>query len=139
MTAPIPGEHGGRTAERETVAVVNVRFGEPYDVYIGRGVRSRGLPWSIWANPFKIGPDGDRDEVIEKYRQRLLKYPALLARIGDLRGKVLACWCAPPGGVTVNDPLICHGQVLAGLAAPLPVPHDGRDGATDAAGEEGQG
>lgn len=32
---------------------------EPYDVYIGRG--------SKWGNPFKIGPDGSRADVIAKY------------------------------------------------------------------------
>jgi hypothetical protein len=33
---------------------------EPYDVYIGRP--------SKWGNPFQIGRDGTRDEVIAKYR-----------------------------------------------------------------------
>ena len=34
--------------------------------------------------------------------------PDLLARLGELRGKALGCWCAP---------LACHGDVLAGAAA----------------------
>ena|SRR5215207_2478283 len=38
--------------------VVNIRH-EEYDVRIDR--RSR------WGNPFKIGPDGNREEVIEKH------------------------------------------------------------------------
>ena len=33
---------------------------ESNDVYIGRG--------SKWGNPYVIGKDGNRDEVIEKYR-----------------------------------------------------------------------
>ena len=33
-----------------------------------------------------------------------------------LRGKTLACWCAPPGGLGAADALVCHGQVLAALA-----------------------
>ena len=32
----------------------------PFDVYIGRP--------SKWGNPYSIGPDGTREEVIEKYR-----------------------------------------------------------------------
>ena len=35
-----------------------------HDVYIGRG--------SKWGNPFKIGEDGDRHEVIQKYRDYIL-------------------------------------------------------------------
>ena len=34
---------------------------EPYDIYIGRP--------SKWGNPFSIGKDGTREEVIEKYRE----------------------------------------------------------------------
>ena len=70
-----------------------------YDVYIGRP--------SPWGNPFKIGRDGDRSTVIQKYRTWLLTQPSLLARIPELRGKVLGCWCAP---------LPCHGDVLAQIA-----------------------
>lgn len=73
---------------------------EPYDVYIGRG---RG---SIWGNPFVIGRDGNRDEVIEKYRQYILSNPELLEQLESLRDKVLGCWCSP---------LACHGNVLAEL------------------------
>jgi hypothetical protein len=40
--------------------VVNLKR-EAYDVYIGRG--------SKWGNPFVIGPDGDRMEVLAKYRE----------------------------------------------------------------------
>ena len=42
--------------------VVNVRK-EGHDVYIGRG--------SMWGNPFRIGPDGTRIEVIKKYEKYL--------------------------------------------------------------------
>jgi hypothetical protein len=67
-------------------------------------------------NRYRVGMHGDRAEVIEKYRQHILNSPALLAAIPELRGKVLACWCAPPGGVAATDPLVCHGQILAALA-----------------------
>ena len=72
----------------------------PYDVYIGRP--------SIWGNPFKIGPDGSRSEVIAKYEAWLQGQPNLMqqARI-DLRGKVLGCWCKP---------FACHGDVLMRIA-----------------------
>jgi len=77
---------------------------KPYDVYIGRA--ARGLEGSIWANPFHIGKHGNREEVIAKYRQYILSRPDLLARLEELRGKTLGCWCAP---------LPCHGHVLIEL------------------------
>ena len=73
--------------------VVNKRK-EPFDVYIGRG--------SKWGNPFRIDEDGNRKEVIEKYRKRLLKSP-LLRNLHELDGKTLGCFCKPGA---------CHGDVL---------------------------
>jgi hypothetical protein len=71
---------------------------EPYDVYIGRG--------GPWGNPFVIGKDGDREEVIRKYREWLGTQPDLMDALPSLKGKVLGCWCAP---------LPCHGDVLREL------------------------
>jgi len=71
---------------------------DAYDVYIGRG--------SKWGNPFKIGIDGNREEVIEKYRQWILGEPRLLDSLCELEGKVLGCWCSPKP---------CHGDVLIEL------------------------
>ena len=80
---------------------------EKYDVYIGRAVPRSGLKASIWANPFVIGKDGTRSEVMEKYRTRLMANPELLRKLPELKGKVLGCWCAPEA---------CHGDTLAELA-----------------------
>jgi hypothetical protein len=88
-----------------TTTVANIRNGEEFDVYIGRGGDS------IWGNPFKIGRDGDRQEVIAKYRTYILRRPDLLAELPKLKGKRLGCWCAPR---------LCHGNVLAELADTLP-------------------
>lgn len=70
-----------------------------YDVYIGRP--------SKWGNPFEIGKDGNRKEVIEKYKQWFWTQPELVTSVHDLRGKVLGCWCKPKE---------CHGDFLAELA-----------------------
>lgn len=72
---------------------------EPYDVYIGRP--------SKWGNPFTIGKDGNRSEVIWKYEEWIMTQPQLLADLHELKGKVLGCWCSPSS---------CHGDVLARLA-----------------------
>lgn len=90
--------------------VVNVKTDE-YDVYIGRSNRRYKLPLSIWANPFKIGPDGTREEVIAKYREYVLAEPRLMAHLPELRGKRLGCWCKER-----DRDVPCHGDVLAELA-----------------------
>lgn len=54
---------------------------DKYDIYIGRP--------SIFSNPFVIGQDGNRKEVIEQYREWLLTKPSLLAKINSLNGKNL--------------------------------------------------
>ena len=80
---------------------------EPYDVYIGRAVPRAGLKASVWGNPFVIGKDGTREEVMEKYRAWLLSNTELLKRLPELKGKVPGCWCAPQ---------TCHGDILAEMA-----------------------
>lgn len=72
---------------------------EYYDVYIGRP--------SKYGNPFKIGKDGTREEVIEKYRDWLHRNPNLMREVKEeLKDKVLGCWCKPDA---------CHGDVLKEL------------------------
>lgn len=71
---------------------------EPYDIYIGRP--------SKWGNPFEIGCDGDRQQVIQKYTEWVVKQENLLGSIHELEGKVLGCWCRPKE---------CHGDVLIDL------------------------
>jgi len=90
-----------KTETRSRSWVINCRDKkEPYDVYIGRP--------SLWGNPFVIGPDGDRDDVIRKYKEYLKANPGLVEKAKEtLRGKVLGCWCAPEA---------CHGDVLAAIA-----------------------
>lgn len=74
---------------------------QPYDVYIGRP--------SKWGNPFVIGKDGTRDEVIQKYADWIKTQPELMAALPELKDKVLGCWCRP---------YKCHGDILTKLANP---------------------
>ena len=62
---------------------------------------------SKWGNRFVIGRDGSRDEVIAKYRAWIVRQPALMAALHELRGKDLVCWCAPER---------CHADLLIELA-----------------------
>lgn len=78
--------------------VVHIRR-EPADIFVGRP--------SQWANPYHVGVDGTRDQVVQKYREWVIRQPRLLRDLRGLRGKTLGCACAP---------LACHGDVLAALA-----------------------
>ena len=72
-------------------------------IYIGRP--------SKWGNPFSIGKDGTREEVIEKYENWVQTQPQLLEDIkNELCGKDLVCFCSP---------LKCHGDIIIKLANSL--------------------
>jgi hypothetical protein len=75
--------------------VVNIKK-DGCDIYVGRG--------SDWGNPFKFG---SRRENIDEFHRWLRNNPPLMARLPELRGKVLGCHCAPKD---------CHADVLAELA-----------------------
>lgn len=120
-------ENGG-TEDRERIeerraaliagqaVVVNLRRGEA-DEELVAWARERGLLVKVsrptrWGNPYTIGADGGRENVIAKYRDELLpNEPKLLARLPELKGKALGCWCWPRP---------CHADVLAELANALP-------------------
>ena len=95
--------------------VVNVKKVISSDdlVYIGRKCGTfRGSPL---GNPFKIGTDGSRDEVIEKYRVWLWKMikskdvrvcnelRLLVEKIRNGEKVLLGCWCKPSA---------CHGDIV---------------------------
>jgi hypothetical protein len=86
-----------KSVQAQPTRVVNIKE-EGYDVYIGRG--------SQWGNPFSIGKDGNRKEVITKYLDWIMGKPELLKQLVTLKGKRIGCWCKPKD---------CHGDVLVAL------------------------
>jgi hypothetical protein len=72
---------------------------QPHHVYIGRP--------SKWSNPFRIGRNGTRLQVIKQYERYLHQCPWLLTDLQELEGLMLGCWCAPHP---------CHGDLLVRLA-----------------------
>lgn len=78
------------------ITVVNRRdiYPLPGDVYIGRPGR--------FGNPFVIGKDGTREEVIDKFAFYLHEHPELVERLVRLKPKRLVCFCKPEA---------CHGDV----------------------------
>ena len=81
---------------------------EEFDVYVGRPCREHA--GSKWANPFYIGRDGTRAEVIAKYGSWIITQLDLVMALGELKDKRLGCWCHPKA---------CHGDVLANLVNAL--------------------
>ena len=79
----------------------------PDIVYIGRNMFMGGGGWklknSIFANPFRIGPNETREDVYKRY---IMQKPDLLKQRPELKEKTLACWCSPQA---------CHGDVLVQL------------------------
>ena len=91
---------------------------DPQNVYVGRrgivfvtnpdGSKQRFPPQdSPWHNPFKVGKDGTREEVVAKYRAYIIpRIERGELDLSILKGKNLGCWCAPE---------LCHGHVLLDL------------------------
>lgn len=78
--------------------VVNKKHSS-YDVFIGRP--------SKWGNPYRIGYDGTRDEVIAKYSrwlwEQIKSEKISIDDLLNLDGKRLGCYCKP---------LPCHGDIV---------------------------
>lgn len=70
--------------------------------YIGRGTK--------WGNPFELGRDGSRREVIAKHKQALMhgELQHLLDDLYELEGRILVCHCKPAA---------CHGDTYIELLA----------------------
>jgi hypothetical protein len=91
--------------------VIHVRDMRDGDVYIGHRNNRYGLPETIWANPHSRDKCS-QEEKVRRFEVYVMKWPDLLARVHELKGKRLACWCKPKKKV-------CHGDVLARLAEAL--------------------
>jgi hypothetical protein len=69
---------------------------EPFTIYIGRP--------SVFGNPFVIGRDGTREDVISKYEIYARQSKEIMSEIERLpEDAILACWCSPKP---------CHGDIL---------------------------
>ena len=88
----------------DLVRLLNGRESHSVAVRIDRRTR--------WGNPFRIGRDGGRAEVIELYRRdlwrRIRAGEIALEDLAALNSRTLLCHC---------HPLPCHGDVLARAAA----------------------
>jgi hypothetical protein len=86
------------------------------NIYIGRKgvvfIDNTRFPQnsSNFANPYKIGKDGTREEILFKYKKfivnKLENNKDLVIELLSLKDKKLGCWCCPE---------MCHGNVLLEL------------------------
>jgi len=84
-----------------SLKVLNKKF----DVLEGGVYVGRPTPF---GNPFEIGRDGTRAEVIKKYEEWITTNIGLRNKAKkELKGKSLICWCAP---------LPCHADILLKIA-----------------------
>ncbi|PSB00487.1 DUF4326 domain-containing protein [Merismopedia glauca] len=88
-------------------------------IYIGRANRYHCLSESVLRNQFVIGSDGNRDEVIEKYRRwlwlqvkaglngqnhQVFQEIVIISQLVKASAEIkLACYCVPEK---------CHGDVI---------------------------
>lgn len=93
--------------DRRTV-VMNVEKTRACDVYIGRSFK--GFTNEGWGNPYRVTSERPVEQVVRLYEEYIRGKPELMARLPELVGKRLGCWCAP-------DP--CHGNVLVKLVSEM--------------------
>jgi len=89
---------------------------EKCDIYVGRP--------SIWQNIYTSINDrktlalhvvSSKDEAIRKYEEYILSQPQLLAKLPELRGKIMGCWCGFADDWEPGVKMFCHAQVLQKL------------------------
>lgn len=83
------------------------------NVYVGRAgivfIDDQRYPdkSSPFANKYKIGPDGDRQQVLRKYKRwlmdKVLEDDHFREELMKLKGKNLGCWCHPEN---------CHANII---------------------------
>ncbi|MCI4032933.1 DUF4326 domain-containing protein [Dickeya dianthicola] len=96
-----------RTIKIKITRVINIKKDKEFSAvksnsryeYIGRG--------GYWGNPYAMHIDGDREEVIRKFKYDFDfdKFPNITKdKVYELAGKRLGCFCKPAP---------CHGDVIA--------------------------
>lgn len=121
--------------------VVHVLGPHAFDRYVGRAVPRKGLASDLLHNPFRIGKDGDRREVLVKFRDfanrcisAAIMADSLPGYTGNIENEmlcqgfrdeinscarlVLACWCCEPRDAVLakDDPIRCHAQIILKIA-----------------------
>lgn len=86
------------------IKIINIKSGEPYDLYCGRANKYYKVEESKWHNPFPMKNESERISCCENFRKYLLSRKDLIDALYELDNKTLACWCFP------RSP--CHLEIL---------------------------
>lgn len=91
-------------------AIYHVKNAPDDAIYIGRRNALLKLETSPYHNPFVVGVDGTREQVLEKFeeywyapKQEALRVQAIV----ELSGKNLKCWCKRR-----KKSYACHGDII---------------------------
>jgi hypothetical protein len=92
---------------------------DPRFVYVGWVVRTHGWPGSFWGVGMTAPTPAGRAAAAGRLGREIAgdseRARFLRSRLGELRGKVLGCWCCDWDGH--GEPAVpCHAVVLARLA-----------------------
>jgi len=104
-SVPAGSDNGG--SRHGATRVINLRDKDAVATAKAAGTFVRIDRKTKWGNPFVLGRDGTRDQVIARFAEYIADTTGLRSQVGELAGKTLACHCAPQA---------CHGNVLAALA-----------------------
>jgi hypothetical protein len=120
-TPPDPADRGAVVTRTRVISVKGKSAlerealqADPAFVYVGRGSRP-GWKTSEWRNPYRTGNAKEDVREFKRWLRRSKEGQALLARVHELRGKTLGCWCVDWDG-TGEPAGACHAVVLARLA-----------------------
>lgn len=89
------------------------------NLYVGRGIRVfvdkkvYYIPGSKFANPWKIGVDGDLSQVLNKYQEYIMKQMTDEDASLILSKREIGCWCVDNN---CNNYICCHAQILQQIA-----------------------
>jgi hypothetical protein len=100
---------GVNKGEEMVAKIVNIKI-HKCDIFVGR---NRDISRFHWGNPFIIGKDGDRQEVVARFKMWFLglahqdiepeRRAWMVRNLFRLKGRTLGCFCKP---------LDCHGDIL---------------------------
>ncbi len=100
---------------RGNIKIANIKKGEPFDIYIGRANRWLEFDGSIFANPFFLKREADREAILDEYRTYARANPLIINSLPFLRNATLGCYCCSYSKETDRNGKKCHGFVLIEL------------------------
>jgi len=97
------------------IKLANVKWKMPYDIYIGRTNVWLDLEGSVFANPYLLKRESDRELILQNYEDHARSTPAIIEALPTLKDKTLGCYCCEFSNETGLRGKKCHGLILIKL------------------------